>query len=249
MFIIEDLTGKVFGKLKVIERDYSKQRKNVEHYRCECRCGNNNYITTAKELLAGERSCGCIRKIKGFNDYKVDGETTTIYFTNRYDEIIMEGYIDTEDLPRLIEQNWCWSAGWDDCIQDYYAKTSEYYTDENGKRKARVHCLHREVTNADKGTYVDHIEHKPHSSLDNRKINLRVTIPDKNSKNRKGRNKNNKTGYRNVLIDKDSGKYKIMLCINYKRFQAGGLYEDVHEAGRDAEMYREKYYKEFAGIN
>jgi hypothetical protein len=48
-------------------------------------------------------------------------------------------------------------------------------------------------------------------------------------------------------LDKDSGKYKIMLCINYKRFQVGKLYVDVHEAGKDAEKYRQEYYGEFAG--
>lgn len=38
-----------------------------------------------------------------------------------------------------------------------------------------------------------------------------------------------------------------MLCINYKRFIVGKLYTDVDEAGKDAEMYRQQYYKEFAG--
>jgi len=45
---IEDLTGRTFSRLKVIERDYTKRHKSAEYYRCECRCGNKNYITTAK---------------------------------------------------------------------------------------------------------------------------------------------------------------------------------------------------------
>jgi len=200
--------------------------------------------------LSGERSCGCIRKFKGFNKYKIDGDTTIIYFENRLGEIILEGYIDTEDLPKLIELNLSWSAAWQKQINDYYAKSIEYYTDENGKRKGKVRYLHRVVMNVTKETdWVDHREQNPekHSSLDNRKANLRVTDCEHNSKKKKGKNKNNKSGYRNVLLDKDSGKYIIKLCINYKRFQVGKLYEDVHEAGRDAEMYRKQYYGEFAG--
>jgi len=161
----------------------------------------------------------------------------------------MEGYIDTEDLPRLIEQNLSWSAGWDDSIKDYYAKAIEYYKDENGKTRTKTHCLNREITNAPKGTYVDHIGHEEHSSLDNRKINLRVTDNPKNSRNRNGKNVNNTTGYRNVILDKDTNKYIIMLCVDNIRFRVGKLYTDVHEAGRDAEMYRKQYYKEFAGIS
>jgi len=240
----------MFGKLKVIERDYSKNHKTAEYYRCECKCGNKNYIVTAKRLLEGRRSCGCIRKFKGFNDYKVDGDTTTIYFTNKMDEIIMEGYIDTEDLPKLIEQNWCWSAGWDDCIQDYYAKASEYYLDENGKRKVKAHCLHREVTNAPKGAYVDHIEHKHHSSLDNRKINLRVTIPDKNSKNRKGKNKNNVSGFRNVFWSTKEERWIVALQVEGKQTYFGRFkFDDLDKAGVRAEEMRQLHYKEFAGIN
>jgi len=237
-----------FGKLKVIERDYSKPRKNVEYYKCECKCGNKNYITTAKELLAGKKSCGCLKKKKGFNEYKIDGDTTTIYFTNRYDEIIMEGYIDTEDLPRLIEQNLHWSAGWDDSIKDYYAKAIEYYKDENGKTRTRTHCLNREITNAPQGTYVDHIEHKPHSSLDNRKRNLRVTDNLKNSRNRNGKNVNNKSGFRNVSR-RDNG-WIVQLQIEgenteLKRFPL----DQLEEAGTYAELMRQKYYGEFAGIS
>lgn len=247
---VEDLTGKVFGKLKVIERDYTKKHKTAEYYRCECKCGNKNYIVTAKRLIEGRRSCGCIRKFKGFNDYKVNGETTTIYFTNKMDEIIMEGYIDTEDLPKLIEQNLPWSAGWDHCIQDYYAKATEYYTDDDGKRKAILHCLHREVTNAEKGTHVDHIEHKLHSSLDNRKINLRVTIHEKNSKNRKSKSSNNKSGFRNVFWDSTDERWLVMLQVNKKQTCFGRFkFEDLDKAGIRAEEARQEIYKEFAGLN
>lgn len=92
-----------------------------------------------------------------------------------------------------------------------------------------------------------HIDHKNNNTLDDKKNNLRETIHAPNAKNRKSKNSNNTTGYRNVILDKDSGKYKILLCIKNKRFRVGKLYMDVHEAGKDAEIYRKEYYKEFAG--
>ena len=79
------------------------------------------------------------------------------------------------------------------------------------------------------------------------KGNLRETIVSPNATNRKSRNINNKSGYRNVIKVKDTGKYIIMLCVKNKRFRVGKYYDDVHEAGRDAEMYRQQYYGEFAG--
>jgi hypothetical protein len=231
----------------VIERDYNKKYKTTEYYKCECRCGNKNYITTAKELLSGVRSCGCIRKKRGFNKYKIIGDTTIIYFTDRYDEIIMEGYIDTEDLLRLIKQNLCWSAGWAEDIDDYYAKASEHYYNENGERKIKMHYLHRDVMNAPKGKYVDHIEHKLHSSLDNRKINLRITDNKQNNRNKNGKHKNNKSGYRNVC--QINNKLVVQLQIEgkntvLKRFPL----DQLEEAGAYAELMREKYYGEYKGI-
>jgi len=215
---------------------------------CECKCGTNDYVTTAKELLSGKRSCGCIRKKKGFNDYRIDGDTTIIYFRDKMDEIIMEGYIDTDDLQMLIDLDYHWCLMWNVHSQNWYARTTEYYLDENGNRKTRLHSLHREIMQVfEKDLVVDHREHKNTGTLNNRKSNLRIATDGQNSGNRKSKNSNNKSGYRNVLLDKKSEKYIIMLCINYKRFRVGKYYDDVHEAGRDAEMYRKEYYKEFAG--
>jgi len=236
-----------FGKLTVTGRDFTKTR--AKYYLCKCRCGTKDFSITEKELLAGKKSCGCIKKRKGFNKYKIDGDTTIIYFENRMGEVIMEGYIDTEDLHKIIKQNISYSAAWDKDIEDYYAKGTEYYWDKNGERKGKIHYLHRDIMDAKKGEYVDHIEHKPHSSLDNRKGNLRITDNVQNNENKNGKYSNNTTGYRNVIYDSDSGKYFISLCINYKRFRVSKLYTDVHEAGRDAEKYRQIYYGEYAGIS
>lgn len=187
-------------------------------------------------------------RIKGFNKYKIDGDTTIIYFENRMGKIIMEGYIDTEDLMQLIKQNFCWSAGWDEHVQDYYAKATEYYYDKNGKRKGKSHRLHREVTNASKDEYVDHIEHKLHSTLDNRKSNLRITDNVQNNQNKNGKHKNNKSGFRNV--SKRDKWWVVQLQIKGKNTVLEKFPLDkLEEAGEYAEKMREKYYGEYKGIS
>lgn len=242
---IEDLIGKTFGRLKVMERDYSKTRKDVEYYRCECRCGNNNYITTAKELLAGKGSCGCIKRFKSFNEYKIEGDTTIIYVEKRNGDI-HEVLIDTEDLDRLIELDWPWHTNWQECTGSYYAQYTPPRGDINNENPCSCISLSRTLMNIkDHNLFVDH---ENHNTLDDRKENLRVTIVDKNSKHRKSRNSNNKSGYRNV--SKRDKWWIVQLQIEgentiLKKFPL----DQLDEAGAYAELMRQKYYGEYAGEN
>ena len=63
----DDLTGKEFGRLKVIEfaevRSYTKNtHATVVMWRCKCQCGNET-IVAANNLRNGTtRSCGCMQK-------------------------------------------------------------------------------------------------------------------------------------------------------------------------------------------
>ena len=56
--IRNDLTGKRFGKLLVLE--YTRDEKGVLKWKCQCDCGTITYKTTG-HLNAGAVSCGCIR--------------------------------------------------------------------------------------------------------------------------------------------------------------------------------------------
>ena len=56
---LQDLTGKRFGKLKVIKL-YSLISEEGPLWECECDCGNKKCIFPSKSLLANNRkSCGC----------------------------------------------------------------------------------------------------------------------------------------------------------------------------------------------
>lgn len=59
--ITNDLTGKTFDRLTVIERK-GIDKRGYALWLCECDCGNS-YITSGKNLTSGHtRSCGCLQK-------------------------------------------------------------------------------------------------------------------------------------------------------------------------------------------
>ena len=93
------------------------------------------------------------------------------------------------------------------------------------------------------GETVDHING---NTFDNRKTNLRIVEDSNNLTNRKSKNSNNKSGYRNVCWSKSESKWLVQLQINGKNTVLG-KFDDVDEAGRFAEEMRQKYYGEFAG--
>lgn len=80
-----------------------------------------------------------------------------------------------------------------------------------------------------------------HDTLDNRKQNLKRKSTSENAMNRKGKNKNNKSGYRNVFWETRSHKWVVSLCINNNRMRLGE-FDDVDKAGQFAKQMRQKYY-------
>lgn len=57
-----DLTGQRFGRLTVIERDYSiPNRKNI-YWRCLCDCGNTKSVLGASLRSGSTSSCGCLKE-------------------------------------------------------------------------------------------------------------------------------------------------------------------------------------------
>lgn len=69
----EDLTGKKFGRLTVISRDFSNKKE--VHWLCKCSCGNPKLVSVnTYSLNAGyTKSCGCYRKEKATHDSTIHG--------------------------------------------------------------------------------------------------------------------------------------------------------------------------------
>lgn len=94
-------------------------------------------------------------------------------------------------------------------------------------------------------TMIDHINVP---STDDRIENLREASAPQNGANR-GKNKNNRTGFKGVIKIKDrpNNPFKATLCCNYKRHYLGSFptAELAHEAYKKAAV---KYFGEFAGF-
>jgi hypothetical protein len=89
-----------------------------------------------------------------------------------------------------------------------------------------------------------HIDHINHNTLDNRKENLRICTFNQNAQNRRGKNKNNSSGHRNVTLSK--GNYIVQLQINGKN-KCFLITKNYSKACEVADRMRKKYYGEFAG--
>lgn len=81
---------------------------------------------------------------KGFNNYKIVDDYVIIYLERR-DGIILETYIDLEDLEGIKILCLHWNGSYQKEIKGYYAKATEYLGTINGQVKYRTRLLHREI--------------------------------------------------------------------------------------------------------
>ena len=58
--LLEDLAGKRYGKLTVLEYSFSKNKKR--YWKCKCDCGNIVYDSTNALNSGNSTSCGCKQK-------------------------------------------------------------------------------------------------------------------------------------------------------------------------------------------
>ncbi|QWU14373.1 AP2 domain-containing protein [Paenibacillus sophorae] len=179
---------------------------------------------------------------KKFNKYVIDGDRVIIYLKNRLKET-MECYIDLKNLQKFLDLGHSWHTYWNKVNNTYYARCSVYKGVVDGKPRYEMIYMHHFIKPIKEGEVVDH---EDNNELNNCEDNLRVTSQDKNLMNRTTKNKNNKSGYRNVSWNKELKKWSVQLQIN-KRNTILGTFEDVHEAGEFAAEMRKKYYGEYQG--
>lgn len=81
-----DLTGKIFGKLTVLERDNTK--KHEAYQVCKCECGNIKSIQGSALRTGKTLSCGCLRKETAKINMKNNRQDISIDETgNRYGKL------------------------------------------------------------------------------------------------------------------------------------------------------------------
>jgi len=179
-------------------------------------------------------------------NYKIIDDYVELYFKdNKNNEYV--SYLDLEDLDTLLNYPYKFIPRKD--YSGYYLAATVYTGLVNGKPTYHVGKLHRVIMNVTDGrkTHVDHINH---NTLDNRKRNLRIISASNNLKHRNSKNKNNKSGYRNVFWSTKDERWLVVLQIEGKSKCFGRFKKDqVDKAGALAEEMREKYYGEYKGNN
>lgn len=154
----DDLTGRTFGKLTVLELGEPYYCKSGVYltWRCKCECGTiKDY--PPNHLRSGKiTACGCQKKILKGNAYKVVGDVIEV---TAKDKTFL---VDAELEPLIKSHTW-------------HVGRNGYVSASNGK------LLHRLIMeNSD--LFVDHING---NRLDNRRQNLRFVTMSQNGFNKK----------------------------------------------------------------
>lgn len=235
----KDLTGQVFGRLKVIEQTDDYIEPNGTHrarWLCMCLCPEHNIRKVVeKDLLRGHtQSCGCLQKEKateaGKQKRKVNVYDLTqgfvigiTYNTNE------EFYCDLCDFDKI--KNYCWSA----TTNPYDGHKALIAKDVTTGKNITMHRLLTNIKD------VDHADQNP---LNNRRNNLRVATRNQQNMNRP-KQKNNTSGYIGVQWHQQNQKWTAHISIDGKRTYLGSFTSktDVIITRLQAES---QYYKEFA---
>jgi len=178
----------------------------------------------------------------GFNNYIVDKEIIRIQLKKKTGEEF-ECIFDKEDLDKINFVRWHLRLS--SKYNFWYAHATQYLGTINGKPKYKSLQMSKVILDVPRGRKV-FVDHKNHNTLDNRKENLRITDFPENMQNRKSKNSNNTSGYRNVSWDKSYEQWKVQLQVNGKN-TCLGYFDDVNKAGEFAKIKREELYGEFAG--
>ena len=217
-YIREDLRGKTFGKLTVVNSvPIRKNKKNNVYWECKCSCGNPKTVYVRGSHLTSRniKSCGCL----------VEERVPNQYFFH-------ESYIECKTNKGIF-------------IFDYvdYEKIYPYHWYEQGLGYVTAQVLdvgiydrilfHRFIMNPSESQVVDHING---DVSDNRRSNLRVVDHTDNQLNRhkSKRNKSGKIGVSKIA----NGKWQAN--IRYKGISYFlGRFETV-ESAIQARINKEK---------
>ena len=237
----ENLTGKIFGRLKVLEQaeDYisPKTQRHYSQWLCECSCEKHTHVivlgTSLKKGIT--LSCGCYnkeilstkpRKIKG---NKYDEERPGVGYCSNTGR---EFYFDVEDFDKIKKYTWYEHHK----IGGYCAvQTRDPATNK------RIKMSHLVTNTVNSKEIVEHIDRDP---FNNKKSNLRPATHEENARNR-SLGKNNKSGFIGVHFDADRNKWVATITIN-NRNKVLGWFKNKDDAIKARLQAEKDHYGEFA---
>jgi hypothetical protein len=141
--------------------------------------------------------------------------------------------VDDEDYDFLNQWKWYFNNG--------YAIRLIW----NHKSKKIEHIyMHRVILNTGIGMDTDHLNH---NGLDNRKANLRVATRSQNQANRVI-SKNNTSGYKGVIWNKQKNKWQAQIKIN-RKLKVLGFYQSSKNAALAYNIATVGYFGKFSKTN
>ena len=133
--VLKDITGETFGKLTVLQRDFSKTGPDA-YWLCQCECGNQTIVAGTSLRKGHTQSCGCMKSkgeekiIKLLKENQIPFETQKIFEdcrfvdTNspaRFDFWVNNKYLIEYDGEQHFQSK---NSGWD--TNEYCQKTQEH---------------------------------------------------------------------------------------------------------------------------
>jgi len=237
MALLKDISGATFGKLTAL-KSVGKTKAGNAVWLCLCECGNT--IEVAQGNLGKHvQSCGCLRQWR--NIYTDCGSFFQLEMAKSDKRFLC--IFDADDVDKILEYKWM--PHYNVHTKTYYAHASTHF----GGKKATA-AMQRIVLNLDFGDprIADHINH---NTLDNRKMNLRITDKCGNGRNQRRRS-DNTSGYKGVSFDITKNKWIATVAIwnggrqKYLYKKGFDSEEDAAKAYNDAAL---KHFGEFAYLN
>lgn len=231
----EDLTGKRFGKLLVLQQaeDYVEGDKHRAQWLCQCDCGSDPIVVRGYSLKRKKHpttSCGCRRKEapsesnQKENRYDISGECG-IGFTNNTKK---EFYFDLEDYDLI--KNYCWC--------ETVAANGYHFLCAWDKTLKQIVKMHWVL--GCKG-----YDHHDRNALNNRRSNLVPCTTQENNRNR-SLHKNNTSGFTGVYWSKSANKWIAKITVKEEGDIYLGSYYDKNDAIKARLRAEYNLFKEFA---
>lgn len=198
MNIPEDLTGKVFGDLKVLWK-HKQSANGGATWVCKCNCGHID-IVQGNRLTSGHKThCSYCTygRFRFFDGYK------------KVECILPDGSsfsFDFNDFPLVSRYRWS-------RMKNGYFRTSL------GSRKAGHELLHRLIMQPPEGMVVDHIDGDKSNCC---RENLRICSNADNTKN-SSIHRTNTTGYKGVSYDPRRNIWSARICDGNQKMYIGSF--------------------------
>lgn len=228
----EDLTGKIFGRLTVIEQaeDYVLPcGKHHARWLCRCSCQEQKeVIVWGASLKRGDTtSCGClgrenqIQSCKKYNEYRIE-DNIVIGLTSNTNK---EFYVDLKNFDKIKDYCWYEQEGITSGLRAHIPKSK------------KIVSMHQVLG------FKNH-DHIDRNELNNLETNLRPTTCQENARNHSLLS-NNTSGFTGVSWDKKMLKWKSYIVIDKRQIYLGSYINktDAIIARLEAEA---KYFNEFS---